>query len=190
MSHKLPRPGYTMIEMVIVLAIIIILGAILMGTLSGVEGDRPIKAAGDMLRARIAEARAKAMEDGISYRLSLSQDGRQISIAPDDPTKAMSQMSMTTADSNDPSSSDNVFPKGVTARVLSEEGAAPPIDQNGWTRIATFEPLGTCKETVVEVQLSQTGVYSLLVRMRGLTGSVKFIKQSQQSSGAPSKVSP
>ena len=171
-----------MIELLVVMALILILGAVLLSSLSGVEGDRPIKAAGDILRARIAEARAKAMDDGISYRLSLSQDGRQVSIAPDDPSKASFASSQTQADSDDPRSSDNVFPKGVTARVVTDEGMTSSADQNGWTRIATFEPLGTCKETVVEVLLSQPGVYSILVRMRGLTGSVQFIKQTQQNS--------
>ena len=168
--------GYTLIEIVVVMAVILILGAVFLPSLTGVEGDRPIKAAGDLLRARIADARSRAMDEGISYRLALSPDFRRVRITPDDQTL---QSPPNESESQDPLVSDNVFPKGVTARVVGDDSGEATVDQYGWTRIATFEPLGTCKETVVEVELNQPGVYSLVVRMRGLTGHVQILKRTK-----------
>ncbi len=169
--------GYTLMEIIVVMAVIIILGAVFIPTLTGVEGDRPIKAAGDLMRARLAEARARAMEDGIPYRLALSPDFRRVRVTPDDQTG--NAFPPDENESQDPSVSDYVFPKGVTARVLNDVSGESVVDQFGWTTVATFEPLGTSKETVVEVELSQPGVYQLLVRMRGLTGNVSITKRTK-----------
>lgn len=175
------RPGYTLIELIVVMAIVSILAAVLIPTLTSVEGDRPIKAAGDLIRARMAEARSRAMEDGVTYRLALSPDGKRVRIAPD---KAFADTAPVD-DSSGPLVSDNVLPQDVTARVVSDDAAEATVDQYGWTRVATFEPLGTCREAVVEVELNQPGVYSLVVQMRGLTGSVKVFKRTQ--SGATNR---
>lgn len=169
--------GYTLIEIIVVMALIALLGAILVPTLTSVEGDRPIKAAGDLIRARMAEARSRAMDDGITYRLALSQDGRRVRVAPDDP--AFTDAGPHDDDTAGPLISDNVLPKTVTARVISDEAGDATVDQFGWTRIATFEPLGTCRETVVELELTQPGTYALIVRLRGLTGSVQMIKRTK-----------
>ena len=171
------QSGYTLIEIIVVMAVIVLLGAVFIPILTSVEGDRPIKAAGDLMRARMAEARARAMDDGIAYRLALSQDGRRVRIAPDDQTQKA--VPPDEGESSDSQNSDNVFPKGVTAHVVGDESGEATVDQYGWTRIATFEPLGTCRETVVEVELNQPGVYSLLVRMRGLTGNVQIMKRTK-----------
>ena len=85
-------------------------------------------------------------------------------------------------ESTSPLISDNVLPKDVKARVISDDAGEATVDQNGWTRVATFEPLGTCRETVVELELSQPGVYSLIVRIRGLTGNVQIFKRTQSGS--------
>lgn len=174
MAHR--HAGYTLIEIVVVMAVIVILGAVFIPSLTGVEGDRPIKAAGDLLRARMAEARSQAMENGIRYRLALAPDGRRVRVAPDDASFADAGP---TDDGAGPLVSDNVFPLGVTARVVSDEAGEATVDQYGWTRVATFEPLGTCRETVVEVELTQPGTYTLVVRMRGLTGHTQTFKRTR-----------
>jgi prepilin-type N-terminal cleavage/methylation domain-containing protein len=170
------QPGYTLVELLVVMAVIVLLGAIFLPSLTGVEGDRPIKAARDLLRARMAEARYRAMEDGIRYRLALSPDGRRVRVAPDD--ESFNDIPPA-EDEGGPLVSDNVFPLTVTATVVSDESGSATVDQYGWTRVATFEPLGTCRETVVEVELNQPGTYTLVVRLRGLTGNVQTFKRTR-----------
>lgn len=177
MAPRRLAAGYTLIELIVVMAVIAILAALFIPTLSSVEGDRPIKAAGDLLRARIAEARYRAMEDGIRYRLALAPDGRRVRVAPDDDSFA--DRPPIEGDEGGPLVSDNVFPKDVTATVVSDESGSATVDQYGWTRVATFEPLGTCRETVVEIELHQPGTYTLVLRLRGLTGNVHTFKRTQ-----------
>jgi len=77
------RQGYTLFEIIVVLGIIAIIGAIAIPTLSSMMGDTPVKAAADQVKSRWAEARAKAMEQGKPYRFSVT-DNNKFRVAPDD----------------------------------------------------------------------------------------------------------
>src|SRR2546423_5988455 len=77
------RRGYSILELLVVMAALIILGAFALPTLFGMRGDTRSKAAADMLKARMNEARSKAMEDGTPYRLAVSGDLRRAPLAPD-----------------------------------------------------------------------------------------------------------
>src|SRR5829696_2345444 len=54
------RPGVTLIEVLLVMALILALGAIAYPTLSAMYGDVRVKAAADDVRAALTEARAQA----------------------------------------------------------------------------------------------------------------------------------
>src|SRR5437773_1509068 len=77
------RRGFTILELVAVLTVIVILGAALLPTLSGSRGDTRTKAGADVVQSYIAKARAKAIEDGRPYRLAFSANGTQVQITPD-----------------------------------------------------------------------------------------------------------
>src|SRR2546423_12565547 len=72
------RRGYSILELFVVMAALLILGAFALPTLFGMRGDTRSKAAADILKARMNEARAKAMEDGTPYRLAVSGDPRRL----------------------------------------------------------------------------------------------------------------
>src|SRR5580704_2382639 len=84
-NHMRPssRQGYTIMELVVVLAILIILGSVIIPTLSSYYGNTRQKATADLIRARIVEGRAKAMEQGAWYRLALNSDKKRTRLAPD-----------------------------------------------------------------------------------------------------------
>ena len=154
------RPGFTLVEVLAVMAVLLILAAILAPSIKLFDRDSKIQAGTDLLRGRIAEARAESMEHGRPYRLALSQDGTKVRIAPDDQNF------------------------DVTAASEPQDGTAPAVDADGWTRVATFQPDGTCREDAVVIRVSQPGMYQMVIRIRGLTGAatVEALKRQRGAS--------
>jgi hypothetical protein len=72
---------------------------------------------------------------------------------------------------------ENTLPPNVTATVVNDEVGDSAASASGWIRVATFEPIGTCRENVVDIEIRETGVYTMIVRLRGLTGAVSYLKQ-------------
>lgn len=171
------RKAFSLIEMVVVLAILALLAAIAYPTLSSTEGDRPIKAGGDLIRSKLAEARAAAIEEGTTYRFAISPDGRSVRFAPDNDS-----FNVNPSPDSEIVSEENELPKKVTARVINDEASEATVDSNGWTRVATFQPDGTCREAVVEIEISQPGTYKLIIRLRGLTGNTQTFKRKADGS--------
>src|SRR5579862_6976343 len=112
------RKGYTIIEMVIVLAILIILGSVLIPTLSSYYSNTRQKSAADLIRARIVEALAKAMEQGVWYRVAINQDKKRIRVGPDGPNFS----SLEPGESSSPNAqvTEDKFEEKVTAEVTAD----------------------------------------------------------------------
>ena len=170
-TRKSPRSraGYTLMEVLVVLAILIILGALLAPTFNSFSRDTKVKAATDTIMARIADARASAIERGLPYRLALSEDGLHLRIAPDD--QAYANHTVTSDEDDNPLVAEADFPKDVTVQHLMDEESQAVTDQAGWVRVATFLPDGTCREDLAVIQVREPGVYPILIRIRGLTGA-------------------
>ena len=170
-TRKSPRSraGYTLMEVLVVLAILIVLGAVLAPTFNSFSRDTKVKAATDTIMARIADARASAIERGLPYRLALSGDGMHLRIAPDD--QAYANHTVTSDEDDNPLVAEADFPKDVTVQHLMDEESQAVTDQAGWVRVATFLPDGTCREDLAVLQVREPGVYPSLIRIRGLTGA-------------------
>ena len=167
-KHKLNRPGYTLIEMLAVVAVIIIIGGVVSTTMTGQEGNTKVKAAADDVTGSIAMARSHAMEEGRSYRLSLSQDKSKIRVAPDDATALDASGG---EDQAKPYVSVKQFAESVTIVPAINGSQLSTADAEGWTRLATFQQDGTCKEDAnIEFEIREPGVNSLIVQIRVLTG--------------------
>jgi Tfp pilus assembly protein FimT len=161
------REGYSLIELLVVLAALIILGAVLVPTFSGMSRDTRIKAGADAIQARIAEARGAAIEDARPYFLLLSPDGTRVRVAPDE---NFADAQFADEEESGPFHAEENLPSDVTARAVLGGAVAAP-DADGWIRVATFLPDGTCKEDTAVVELNEPGVYPLTIRIRGLTGT-------------------
>lgn len=162
------RSGVTLIEVLAVLSVLIILGGVVLPTLYGFQRDTKIKAAGDMIRGRIAEARASAIGQVRAYCLYVSTDGTRVRIAPDDSDFASATF---TEDDEAPVVAEEELPKPVTATPLFANTGQGGMDEGGWIQVATFLSDGTCKEDSAELELKEPGCYSLRVKIRGLTGA-------------------
>lgn len=172
------RRGYTILELLVVVATLLILGSVAVPSIFGLQGDTRSKAAADLIRSRMNDARAKAMEDGRPYRLALSSDFLHLRLAPDATGSAAAPQG------NDDGTGDVVLednlPEGVTAQVLLSQDEQSTQDQAGWIRVATFLPDGTCKEDSIEVETVETGVTPFVIRLRGLTGAVSVARGGKQ----------
>lgn len=166
-THR--RSGYTLVELLVVLAILLILGAMLAPTFSATNGDSRVKAGADVVRGRMDEARASAIDDARPYRFSISADGSRVRVAPEGFEEGMVQPN--NDDENPPFFAEDELPKGVTAVPITDE-MGPMTDSDGWVRLATFLPDGTCKEDHAILEVREAGVHPMVVTLRGLTGSV------------------
>ena len=163
------RAGYTLVELLVVVAVIIIIGGLISSTLDGQSGNSKVKAAADDVTGEIAMARSHAMEEGRNYRLSMSSDGTKIRVSLDDPA---AQESSGDEAQQKQYGSEKQLPTDVTLALTNSGAEAAPADAEGWIRLATFQQDGTCKEDLVDFEIREPGVTPLAVQIRGLTGHV------------------
>src|SRR5437764_12475102 len=77
------RRAFTLLEVALVLAVILVLAAIAVPSLESMYGDVKLTAATDMIRARCADARARAIEEGRAYRFAIMPGQGNFRVAPD-----------------------------------------------------------------------------------------------------------
>jgi Tfp pilus assembly protein FimT len=84
-----PRAAYTLFELLLVGAIIVVLAAIAYPTLNGLIGNKGLTgkrgrdAALDELKNKLAQARGRAMEEGRPYRVAVVLGKGNLRLAPD-----------------------------------------------------------------------------------------------------------
>lgn len=183
--------GFTLLEVVLVLALIVILGALLYPSLDSMYADYRLTAAADEVRARWAEARAQAVNEGRDYRFAVVRNGGNIRIAPDSAAFWGNGGTATQPDAvTPPLIVETALPRGVrvllgdpvglAAQDLEGETSLPlgNIGLDAWTGVVTFRPDGTAdaldgRDSGV-VRLTLVGKYAtpLVLELRTLTGSV------------------
>jgi prepilin-type N-terminal cleavage/methylation domain-containing protein len=167
------RRGYTVLELMVVLALLVILGAAIIPSIAGISGNVRQKAGADLVRARLADARAKAMEDARAYRVALTDDGTRIRVAPDG-------LDYATTPPDDPPSyqskvTEDPIDKASAHILVDSEDAVPERDAAGWSTVATFLPDGTCREANVTVEVREKTFPPIRIQIRGVTGSTRLL---------------
>ena len=104
------RAGFTVLELMVVLTIILLLGAIVAPSLVGYWANNRTKAGADTVTARLADARGAAISEGRAYRVCASADGRQVRVCPDESEPAEE---LTTEKLPDPINQTDTLPQGV-----------------------------------------------------------------------------
>jgi prepilin-type N-terminal cleavage/methylation domain-containing protein len=168
MTASAARRGFTLFELIVVMALLLLLAAIILPSVGAFRGDTRQRAAADSIRGEMAIARARAMEEGRPYRVAISQDKTRLRRAPDGADFAQAQGS----DRFDAAAAvvDYAF-EHVTAEVVTEQDMLPPEAAEGWVTVATVLPDGTCREDTALIVITEPDNGSLRVRVRGLTGS-------------------
>ena len=170
-------------EMLCVLAVIIILAAATLPSISSFYGNSRQKAGVDLFRARLADARALAMETGTNYRIAISEDGTKIRVAPDGQDFATAPAA--TQPSFGAKVMESEFDKKVTAEVWADADDPPPLIDQGWVTVATFLTDGTCKEDTVVVRVKEGDFPPMRVLVRGVTGGSRTLPASSTLGGGP-----
>jgi prepilin-type N-terminal cleavage/methylation domain-containing protein len=180
------RRGFTLFEMVIVCALMLILAGLSIPSIESMYSDSKMQAGVDAVRGAWAGMRSHAISEGQSYRFSVSVNGSDFRAAPDGPEywgggdppaptdpnnpPLVIQGSLPkgisfTADASDPGSSDPSTPPSTSSAASTSSGA--------WTTVAVFLPDGTAQQDVEIVFRSRdAGASPVSLRLRGLTGGM------------------
>lgn len=180
------RNAFTIFELVLVVTLIVIVGAVSYPSLRSLYGGFKAQAAADAVRAVWAQARAKAMNDGMPYRFSVAYGKGNYRLAPDTPEYWIGSGGAPA--NNDPTTKplvlEDAVPKGVRFSTptavqggeradASDDTVAPPgsTDPTAWGTVVVFLPDGTARNDA-ELAILTAGARPLRLRMRGLTGVV------------------
>jgi Tfp pilus assembly protein FimT len=174
------RPAYTLMEIILVMTILIILGAVAIPSFDGMSGDTKVRGAGDDVRSAWAQARARAIETGLPHRFAAQDGAGKFRVAPD------SDEYWDTGTGVEESDNGKVLvgslPDGIVFNVIGTANASTQSSL-GWDKIVTFLPDGTCKEDA-RVELNENGsTLVVVVKVRGLTGEVSVLTKRQEEEG-------
>jgi type II secretion system protein H len=169
----MPRPArrdaFTLMELLLVLAIVAMLLAVAYPSMMSLYDDFKLKAAADHLAARFAETRSLAIEQGQAYRVAVKPGDTGYKIAPDTSTYWSDS---TQAD--DQSGTAIVIEDNMPGQItfgLDQGGASGTADSSGYVPIVTFLPDGSCDDDKF-IRLQFQTARPLDIKLRSLTGSV------------------
>jgi prepilin-type N-terminal cleavage/methylation domain-containing protein len=194
--HPSFRRGYTLLELLVVMAILILFTTLVLPSLNTFFGGNRPKAAADQIRGELAAARAWAIEEGVPYRVAISADGTKIRRAPETEFDQP-------ATENAPASarrSEHTFEK-VVAEVETDDGTPQQAGSDGWITVAIVMPDGTCRDDREEDDENGNHVVTVAVReqlepgkppgggairvtVRGITGQVQ-VSTGGKAQGQP-----
>jgi len=178
------RTAFTLLEMVLVLALIVILAAIASPSLVSMRPHYRIQGAADSLKSAFANARALAMETGQPYRVAIVPNKGNYRVAPDSaefwaggpPPPAEDGTRLEVIDGSVPEGvvllpdgSADVLPGEDEQTVVAAEGLGP--DQ--WKTVAVLLPDGTARDDA-RVTLRTRGTRPRTIFLRSLTGIVSL----------------
>jgi Tfp pilus assembly protein FimT len=187
------RGAYTILELVLVLAVMVILAALTYPSLSSMYGQYKVTGSCDTVKAAMVTARGQAIEDGVPYRFAYVPGKGNYRVAPDLPnfwTGGPPPNQNSNGDSNTGKllilegslPSGIAFPDGDSA-IISEEDSDTSLELDAvspsqWKAIAVFLPDGSARmadgtpRDVVSIPLGARNSATMVVRLRCLTATV------------------
>jgi prepilin-type N-terminal cleavage/methylation domain-containing protein len=166
------RRAFTLLELVLVLAIIVIVGAISVPVIKTMLLDARMNAGADMVRGRLADTRAKALDSGVPWKLAYMPNSGVIMLAAEDSPEwdAADQTPKQTLDVIR-----DTLPKDIIMAVNRDDIASAttgsPQASGGWQTLSIFIADGTARDDGT-VYVGAAGLIPLRLRVRGLTGAV------------------
>ncbi|MCE9530174.1 MAG: prepilin-type N-terminal cleavage/methylation domain-containing protein [Planctomycetes bacterium] len=175
------RRGFTLLEILLVMALFLILGAVALPTLTTMYGDTKVRGAADEVCRAWAEARTRSIDTGIPYRFAVINGKDKYRIAPDTNEYWEGGSGNTGSDSEIDDGKSLVG--SLPAEILFETPQDLPEGSGGWRAIAVFLPDGSCRNNArVVVRPPDDSGQPLIISVRGLTGIVT-VKTRKQDEG-------
>jgi prepilin-type N-terminal cleavage/methylation domain-containing protein len=173
MTRRPRRPGFTLIEVLLVIAVIVALSAVAYPTLSAMYGDVRVKAAADDVQATWADARSHAIEDGRPYRFAVQPGTGKFRVAPD-ADGFWDGSGGDTGDGEAPAfTNEGALPNGILFDVGND------LPSSGeWTTVVVFNPDGGCNADTEITLKEDDDSTPIVVRVRAMTGAVTVRKKS------------
>jgi len=186
------RKAYTLLELVLVMALLVMLTALAYPSLEGMLADFRVSQATDMVRTAWARARAQAMNEGRPYRFSVLQNKGNYRLAPDTPDYWSGNDPQPSDPSNPPLILEGALPKGVRFATDGSGSAdsgpggdsslpAGSVDSSQWVTTATFLPDGSALDDV-SIAFAGRTVKPVTLKLRSLTGAAT-VQSGQMNSG-------
>lgn len=185
MSHlhrrHAPHHGLTLIEVSLVLALLVVIGAFAVPLMGGAIERRALASGAELLQAALARARLAAMQSGQTYVVRFEPKGSRFQVL------AMDQLGMPESEELQPEDPDiertpadilrlsqNRMPEGVIfadADVSSSNQltATKGSPEGTWSAPILFRPDGTTSDASVLLQ-NEPG-NTIRVTLRGITGT-------------------
>ena len=165
------RQAYTLMEMLLVMALIVIMTAVSIPVMQTMLTDSRLTAAGDAVRARLADTRGKAMEEGRPWRLAFIANTGVYQYAPEDSTE-WDQVHQELVDKDDQVR--DKLPDEIIFAANGEdisghkEASTPGVK---WETIAIYVPDGSARDDTM-TYFGKPGLIPMRMRLRSLTGAV------------------
>lgn len=165
------RPAFTLLEVSLVAALIVLLAMMAYPSIEAIYGDVRLTAAADQIQARWADARTHAIENGRPYRFSVIPTTGKFRVAPDAEEFWSGGEPGGDEDADSPPLVlEESLPSGV--KFADAQASDSGGDGSGeWNTLVRFDPDGTANKDV-EISFTTTGVRTLVLKLKGLTGSV------------------
>ena len=183
------RPAYTLLEVILVLAILAMVTALAYPSIDGMYGHHRLTAALDEVRGTWAAGRAHAIEEGQPYRFAVVMGKGNFRLAPDSPEYwDGSGGGAPSGNGLQPAVITGALPRGVSFAEGpgGAGGGANPdtvldsVSPSQYKPIAIFLPDGTARDDV-EIRFNVRGAAPAVIRLRSMTGVVSV----QRGGGKP-----
>jgi type II secretory pathway pseudopilin PulG len=157
------RSAHTLLEVILVLALLVIIAGITFPTVMSAYGSQRIRAGSDTIRAGFVEARTHAVSESRRYRFSVMEGKGNFRVAPDDP--AFWSGSPPQDDQSPAFVYEDELPPGIHFTFPNGGGSG-----GQWKTVAVFDSDGSA-DNAEEITLELRGTRPLVITLRALTGS-------------------
>ncbi len=189
MTRTTARSGLTLLELLLVMAIIVMLAAFAAPSYDSVMAYTKTVSASDSIKAAWAQARSRAIEDSIQYRFAIIPDSNYFRVAPDRPDYWTGSVPTPDDPENPPLVLEDRLPKGVLFRIKGDNSPIPnvkeadeddgPGDPSRYQTIGIFLEDGTSRDDI-DVPISVPGAAPITLRFRAMSGTVKTITGNEE----------
>lgn len=183
------RRGFTLMEMLLVLALLVALAGIAYPSLSRLRLEQQLKQGSEMVRLQLKQARMHALEAGMEYQFRFEPGGNRFLVVPAEYSAVQAQQSANQQSGNgQPQAvywkalgkfeskvkfSTNSSDQGYLAQPLPKEFLAgfdkpDELSRVAWSAPVIFKTDGSARDFAVEIE-DERGSY-LTLSVRGITG--------------------